>query len=65
MFRKKLTVALLFLAAVAVLEGMVAVWALSVAERHVQRGRVASDINLGFVELSTSKQRLRTLVAQV
>ena len=65
MFRKKLTVALLFLAAVAVLEGMVAVWALSVAERHVQRGRVASDINLGFVELSTSKQRLRTWVAQV
>ena len=50
MFRRRLTVALLFLAAAAVLEGFVAVWALSVAERHVQRGRVASDIQLGFVE---------------
>ena len=64
MFRRRLTVALLFLAAAAVLEGFVAVWALSVAERHVQRGRVASDIQLGFVELSARKQRLRTWVSQ-
>ena len=64
MFRRRLTVALLFLAAAAVLEGFVAVWALSVAERHVQRGRVASDIQLGFVELSARKQRLRTWASQ-
>ena len=64
MFRRKLTIALLFLAAAAVLEGVVAVWALSVAERHVQRGRVASDIHLSFVELSATKQRLRTWVSQ-
>ena len=35
------------------------------AERHVQRGRVASDIQLGFVELSATKQRLRSWVAQM
>lgn len=64
MFRKRLTVALAMLAAAAVLEGAVAIWALGVAERHVQRGRVASDIQLGFVELSATKQRLRSWVAQ-
>lgn len=57
-------IALLFLAAAAVLEGVVAVWALSAAERHVQRGRVASDIHLSFVELSANKQRLRSWVSQ-
>jgi two-component system, OmpR family, sensor kinase len=65
MFRKKLTVALLLLATAAVLEGLIAVWALGVAERHVQQGRVASDIQLGFVELSANKQRLRTWVSQI
>jgi two-component system, OmpR family, sensor kinase len=53
------------LAAAAVAEGLLAVWALSVAERQVQRGRVASDIQLGFVELSATKQRLRTWVSQM
>lgn len=65
MFRRRLSIALLLLAAVAVLEGMLAVWALGVAERHVQRGRVASDLHVGYVELSAAKQRLRTWVAQV
>lgn len=64
MFRRRLTVALALLAAAAVAEGALAVWALGVAERQVQRGRVASDIQLGFVELSATKQRLRSWVAQ-
>lgn len=64
MFRRRLTIALAVIAAAAVAEGLLAVWALSVAERQVQRGRVASDIQLGFVELSASKQRLRTWVSQ-
>lgn len=65
MFRRRLTIALAVLAAAAVLEGLAALWAVSVADRHVQRGRVASDIQLGFVELSADKQRLRTWLTQL
>jgi signal transduction histidine kinase len=64
MFRRKLTLSLGLLAAVAVLQGLGAAAALSVAERQVERGRVASDIRTAFVELSATKQRLRTWVAQ-
>lgn len=64
MFRRRLSIALGLLAAAAVLEGLGAAAALSVAERQVERGRVASDIRTAFVELSATKQRLRTWVAQ-
>ena len=64
MFRKRLAIALAVLAAAAVAEGLLAVWALSVAERQVQRGRVAGDIKLAFVELSATKQRLRTSLTE-
>ena len=52
------------LAGVAVLEGLGAAVALGVAREQVERGRVASDIRTAFVELSATKQRLRTWVAQ-
>ena len=64
MFRRRLSLSLGLLAAVAVLEGLGAAAALRVAERQVERGRVASDIHTAFVELSATKQRLRTWVAQ-
>ena len=64
MYRRRLTIALSVLAAAVVLEGLAAVWTVGVAERQLQRGRVASDIRLGFVELSAAKQRLRTWVSQ-
>lgn len=64
MFTKRLTLAMCVLAAAVLLEAGVAIWAMQVAERQVQRGRVASDIHLAFVELSVSKQRLRTWVSQ-
>lgn len=64
MFRRRLSIALGLLAAAAVLEGLGAAAALSVAERQVERGRVASDIRTAFVELSATKQRLRTWVSQ-
>lgn len=64
MFRARLTVALALLAIASVLEGVVAVWALGVADHHTQHGRVTADIHLGFVELSATKQRLRTWVSQ-
>ena len=64
MFRRRLSIALGLLAAVAVAEGLGAAAALSIAELQVERGRVASDIRTAFVELSASKQRLRNWVAQ-
>lgn len=64
MFRRRLTLSLCFLAGVAVLEGIGAALAIGVARDQVERGRVASDIRTGFVELSATKQRLRTWVAQ-
>ncbi len=56
--------ALSLLAAAAVLQGLAAAAAVGVAQDQIQRGRLASDIQLGFVELSATKQRLRTWVAQ-
>lgn len=64
MFRRQLTLSLCVLAAAAVFEGLGAAAALHVAEQQVARGRVASDIRTAFVELSATKQRLRTWVAQ-
>lgn len=64
MFRRRLTIALSLLATAVVLQGLGAATALGVAERQVQRGRVASDIQRGFIELWAHKQRLRTWVAQ-
>ena len=59
MFARRLTLALAALAGAAVLEGLASVWALSVANDHVLRGRVASDIALGFKDLTVTKLRLR------
>ena len=56
--RRRLSAALGVLAAAAVLEGVGSAAALGLAERHVQQGRVASDIRTAFVELTTVKQRL-------
>lgn len=64
MIRKRLTFALVALAAAVVLEAIVALWALGEARQHVLRGRVASDIQLRFVELSLAKQRLRAWLSQ-
>jgi len=64
MFRKQLSVVLLVLAACIVLQGIGAVFALREAERQVVRGRVASDIHQGFLQLLASKQHLRAWVTQ-
>ena len=59
MFRRRLLIAFLTLAFAAVLQGGVAWWAIHVATDNVLRGRVASDLLTGFVELYTNKRRLR------
>lgn len=64
MFRKQLSRVLLFMAACIVLQGVGAVFALQEAERKVVRGRIASDIHQGFVQLSATKQHLRSWVTQ-
>ncbi|MBN8488940.1 MAG: hypothetical protein J0M20_14610, partial [Burkholderiales bacterium] len=65
MFRRRLTLVLVLFASVVALAAWVAAASLLVTERQVLRGRVASDIATGFIQLSAQKQRLRTWVAQV
>lgn len=65
MFRRRLTRVLTLFASVVVLAGLLAAASLAVTERQVLRGRVASDIAAGFIQLSAQKQRLRTWVAQM
>lgn len=64
MYARRLTLALAALACAAVLEGLAATWALSLAHDHVLRGRVASDIQLAFTELTVYKLRLRSWFTQ-
>ncbi len=63
-FRKRITLALAALAAVAALQGGFAIWALGQAERHLLRGRVAADIRQGFTDLWLNKQQLRNWMAE-
>jgi len=65
MLRRRLALVLTLFASVVVLAALLAAASLAVTERQVLRGRVASDIAAGFVQLSAQKQRLRTWVAQV
>jgi two-component system OmpR family sensor kinase len=64
MFRQRLSLVLVLLAAAVVLQAVAAVFAAREAERQVVRGRIASDIHQRFVELSATKQRLRSWVTQ-
>ncbi len=62
--RRRISLALALLGAIAAIQGVFAIWALGETERHVLRGRVAADIKLGFRELISDKQLLRNWVAQ-
>jgi signal transduction histidine kinase len=64
MFRRRLSLVLILLAAIIALQGAAAVLALREVERQVVRGRMANDIHLGFLQLSTTKQRLRSWLTQ-
>lgn len=64
MFGRRLTWALIFLAAAALAQCALALWSVRVAEHQVLRGRVAADLQLGFAQLSADKQRLRAWAAQ-
>lgn len=63
-FRRRVSLAIGALAVIAVLQGAFALWAVSLAEHHILRGRVAADIKQGFTELKFEKQQLRYWLAQ-
>jgi signal transduction histidine kinase len=63
-FQRKLALALAALGAVAAVQGILAIWAVTEVGQHVWRGRVAADIKIGFIQLSLDKQRLRNWMAQ-
>ncbi|MBS7808733.1 HAMP domain-containing sensor histidine kinase [Variovorax sp. PCZ-1] len=65
MIRHRLSWVLILLATTIVLQAVVAVFALREAQQQIVRGRIASDIHRGFVEMSATKQRLHTWVAQL
>jgi len=64
MFRQRLSLALVFLALAFLLQGALAWWAVDSARAQVMRGRVASDLLQGHLELSAHKQRLRSWALQ-
>lgn len=64
MFRRRLSLVLVLLAATIALQGLGAVLALRAVEQQVVRGRIASDIHEGFIQLSSTKQRLRSWATQ-
>lgn len=59
LFSRRLTVALVLMALLALAQGGLAAWIADRAEHQVIRGRVAGDLQSGFWELSATKQRLR------
>jgi len=59
MFSTRLTLALVLMAALALAQGSMSWWVADRAEQQVVRGRVAGDLQAGFLELSATKQRLR------
>ncbi len=63
-FRKRITLALAALAVIAAVQGIFAIWAVGVSERHLLRGRVAADIKQSFTDLWFYKQQLRNWMAQ-
>jgi two-component system OmpR family sensor kinase len=63
-FARRISLALAALAVVAALQGGLAVWAVGLVERHVERGRVAADIKQGFTEFWFDKQQLHGWLVQ-
>lgn len=64
MFRQRLSLALACLALASLLQGALAWWAIESASAQVARGRVASDLVKGHLQLAASKQRLRSWTSQ-
>lgn len=64
-FSTRLTLAIGFLAALFFVQGAVTWWVSDVARLRVERGRIAGDLQAGFIDLVATKQRLRGWALQV
>lgn len=64
MFKSRIFWAFGILAFVAVVQAIVSWSTLGVANNNVQRGRVANELLVGYVDLLASKQRLRILLGE-
>lgn len=59
MFRNKLLIAFSVLGVTAIVQAIITIYILSIANENVQRGRVANELYAGFVELLSKKHQLR------
>ena len=64
MFKTRIFWAFGVLAVASVTQGILGWSTLRVADQNVQRGRVANELLVGFVDLSAEKQRLRLLLSE-
>ncbi|HEX4879130.1 MAG TPA: HAMP domain-containing sensor histidine kinase [Limnobacter sp.] len=62
MFRTRLLMSFVALVLLAILQGAVVYFALAAANQNVQKGRVANELLVGYMDLLSNKQLLRTLL---
>ena len=62
MFRTKILWSFIALGLIAVLQGAIGYVALDTANQNVQKGRVANELLVGYMDLLSNKQLLRTLL---
>lgn len=60
MFKTRILMAFVALALVAIAQGVIGYFAMVTASENVQKGRVANELLVGYMELLSNKQRLRT-----
>lgn len=64
MFRYRLAFVLALLLTLILAQAGVAYWSNQVANQHLQRGQISSQILQGFMQLSTEKQQLKVWLAE-
>lgn len=64
MFKSRLFWAFSVLAIASVIQGILGGSILQVVDQNIQRGRVANELLVGFIDLSANKQRLRILLSE-
>ena len=60
MFKTRILLAFVALALVAVAQGVIGYFAMVTASQNVQKGRVANELLVGYMDLLSNKQLLRT-----
>lgn len=65
MFRYRLAFVLALLLTLILAQVRVAYWSNQVANQHLLRGQISSQILQGFMQLSTEKQQLKVWLASI